>query len=504
MAELKRSMSSREMMVKAGKELAKSVVVAKTAQVGAQRLGLTALASSVGVAGWAGGLMLARKVNPSYLDPVSANQINRDPEFVMNCHVLLTTKEQIKMQDVVETMNFYVEHFARFRERVVVRQWLWPYWESVDKFDITQHIFFDAAPKNSSTLQDWISRSLTQGANPLLPLWKITIFPDYTFEDGTIGNAAVFRFHHCMGDGFSLARTMFLRDEANVMPAKKERPPPSMHQPGDVGGMMSKFGGAATKLLGMKDDAPSSIKAQKLLKPLDTRIALTKVCRAPVEDIKKAAKQSGFTLNDMVLGALAGALRSYQTEKGVPLVDPLTGVWVALKPLSDAFSHQDIDDIEEPGNRSLGIVYVRLPVSQDYDNKMGRVQAVADEISQLKGSPEPLLAQQFMKMFGLMPTALSNPIWHALSNKISLSVSNIPGPPDNYKFCGVGMESFGVFVPPVGTISTFALITTFKDRVTLSLAVDGHLFDKEDAQMICQKFDDDLLMLSGSNQPSRL
>merc|ERR1719321_2507842 len=111
---MKRSMSSREMMVKAGKDLAKSVVVAKSAQVGAQRLGLTALASTVGVGAWGAGLALARKIHPEYLDPVSANQINRDPEFVMNCHILCTSKEDVKMQDVVADMDWYVQNFARF------------------------------------------------------------------------------------------------------------------------------------------------------------------------------------------------------------------------------------------------------------------------------------------------------------------------------------------------------------------------------------------------------
>merc|ERR1719337_347586 len=123
---------------------------------------------------------------------------------------------------------------------------------------------------------------------------------------------------------------------------------------------------------------------------------------------------------------------------------------------------------------------------------MDRVQAVADEISELKGSPEPLLAQQFMRLFGLMPTMITNPIWHALSNKISLSVSNLPGPPVGWKFSGVQMSSFSVFVPPVGTISTFALITSFDDRITLSIAMDGLLFSKGDARTLCKHFDEEL------------
>merc|ERR1719359_2251183 len=107
--------------------------------------------------------MVARKIHPQYLDPVSANQINRDPEFTMNCHVLMKTHDAVKMEDCVKTMDWYVKTFARFRERVVVRQWMWPYWETVEKFDITQHIVFDAKERDWDGIQDYISLSLSQG-----------------------------------------------------------------------------------------------------------------------------------------------------------------------------------------------------------------------------------------------------------------------------------------------------------------------------------------------------
>lgn len=241
-----------------------------------------------------------------------------------------------------------------------------------------------------------------------------------------------------------------------------------------------------------------------MLKPLDTRIACALTSKVPIQDVKKAAKTRGFTINDMVLGALSAALRNYQLEKGDPLVDPLAGVWVALRPISEAFSAQDLSKLDEPGNKSLGCVYVRLPVKNTCANRAERVQAVADEISQLKGSPEPLLAQQFMKMFGLMPPMITNPIWNGISNKISISVSNLPGPPMGWKFCGVQLSSFSVFVPPVGTISTFALITSFDDRITLSLGMDGMHFSKEDARFLSHQFDNELCQLVSSMLPSKL
>lgn len=504
---LKRSWSSREMLQKAGKEVAKSVVVAKAAQVGAQRLGLTAAASSLGVGAWFAGLAIARRVHPQYLDPVSANQVNRDPEYVCNCHMVIPSYDQVQVENLYKVFEFYVEKFARFRERVVVRQFLWPYWEAVAKVDLNQHIFTDNTPMTHDKMHDYLSASCTQGMNPLIPLWKVTVFTNYTFEDGKSGSLIFMKWHHCMGDGFSMAQTLI----SNVDREGDEQPPkpaPSMadkvHQPGQFGKAFGATVGAAAKLVAMKDDPPSGLKAKTLMKPLDDRRAVWITSRVPISEIKRVGKAKGFTINDMAIAALAAALRNYQINKGEKIVDPLAAVWVALRPISEAFAQRDVSTVAEPGNRTLGAVYVRLPVTQEFDRREDRVKAIVEEISKLKGSPEPVLAQAIMGAFGLMPTVLTNPIWHALSNKVTIAVSNVPGPPMEFTWAGMRPEGLYVWVPPVGTISTFSVITSMKDRITLALAMDGSLFSKEDVDFIRKDFDNELALLVASMQQSRL
>jgi len=500
MADMKRS-SSREMLIKAGKEVAKSVIVAKAAEAGARRLGLTALASTAGMAVWGSSLGVARWLYPQYLDPVSSNQINRDPEFVMNCHIVVPTADEVTKENAYATFEFYVQKFARFRERVVVRPYLWPYWEPVEKVDLSQHLLFDSTEMNHETLQEYVSRSLTQGLNPLLPLWRLTVFKNYTFEDGSRGSILFFKYHHCMGDGFTLARTLFTgTGGVSVQEAAESK----IRQVKENTGA-AKTLSAASKLLTLQDDKPSALKAKTLLRPLDPRIACFVTSKTTITDIKKAAKSRGFTINDMVLAALSASLRKYCLQKGEEVVDPLAAVWVALRPLAEAFAKQDADKVDEPGNTTLGAVYVRLPVAKEFDERSHRVQAIYDEISKLKGSPEALMAQGTMGLFGLLPTKLSNPIWNALSNKVSISVSNVPGPPNSdFTWCGARPTGLSVFVPPVGTISTFCLITSFNDHITLSLAMDGSLFSKSDADFIAKAFNEELSLLTTSMLPSRL
>lgn len=510
---MKRSMSSREMLQRAGKEVAKSVIVAKAAEVGARRLGLGAAASTAAAGAWFAGLAIARRVHPQYLDPVSANQINRDPEYVCNCHMVIPTHDKVEFETLLKTFEFYVENFARFRERVVVRKLFWPYWEPVAKVDIHQHVFADSTPMTHEKMHDYLSRSCTQGMNPLHPLWKAVAFTDYTFDDGTTGSAIMLKWHHCMGDGFSMAQTLISGtsvDKAETI-AKPATPAPSLaervHKPGQFGKVIQGAASALSatgKLVAMQDDAPSALKAKNLLKPLDDRMACWITSQVPISEIKKVAKVRGYTINDMVLAALAGTMRNYQMKKKQKIVDPLAVVWVALRPISQAFTPKDMSEIDEPGNKTLGCVYVRLPVTPEFPRREDRVKAIVDEISKLKGSPEPLLTQMLTGAFGLMPRTLSNPIWDALSNKVSMSVSNVPGPPMDFIWAGVRPEGLYVWVPPVGTISTFSVITSMKDRITLSLALDGSLFDKEDADFIRKDFDSELALLTASMQPSKL
>mmetsp|Transcript_80427 Transcript_80427/g.139594 ORF Transcript_80427/g.139594 Transcript_80427/m.139594 type:complete len:509 (+) Transcript_80427:88-1614(+) len=501
-AKMKRSMSSREMLQRAGKEVAKSVIVAKAAEVGARRLGLGAAASTAAAGAWFAGLAIARRVHPQYLDPVSANQINRDPEYVCNCHMVIPTHDKVEVERMFKVFEFYVEKFARFRERVVVRKLLWPYWEPVAKVDINQHVFADSTPMTHEKMHEYLSRSCTQGMNPLIPLWKAVAFTDYTFDDGTTGSAILLKWHHCMGDGFSMAQTLITGTDFQTETAPKKAPSLAerVHQPGQFGKVLS----ATAKLVAMQDDSPSALKAKNLLKPLDDRVACWITSRVPISEIKRVGKAKGYTINDMVLAALAGTMRNYQMKKQQKIVDPLAVVWVALRPISEAFTPKDISEIDEPGNKTLGCVYVRLPVTQEFPRREDRVRAIVDEISKLKGSPEPILTQMLTGAFGLMPRTLSNPIWDALSNKVSMSVSNVPGPPMDFTWAGIRPEGLYVWVPPVGTISTFSVITSMKDRITLSLALDGSLFDKEDADFIRTDFDNELSLLTASMQPSRL
>jgi len=328
-----------------------------------------------------------------------------------------------------------------------------------------------------------------------------TLFQNFVRHDGTRGSAILLKFHHCMGDGYSFASTFMTGVEKVPLPDPK--PAQSLaeraHQPGQVG----KFFGAASKLLTAKDDPPSALKAKNLLKASGERHAVWISAKATIEEIKRASKTHGFTLNDAVLGALSAALRQYLISKGKTPADPLSVIWVALRPIGGAFEVKDPSEVESPGNRTLGAVLLKLPVSQE-SSSLDRARTIASLVHDMKGSPEPLLAQKITGLFGLLPRQLSDPIWNSLSNKVSISVSNVPGPKFPMKWSGVQIKNAQVWVPPVGTISTFALITSVENNISLSLGMDAAVFSKDDAGFITRAFDEELSAITSASPASRL
>jgi len=148
-------------------------------------------------------------------------------------------------------------------------------------------------------------------------------------------------------------------------------------------------------------------------------------------------------------------------------------------------------------------VYLRLPVLGDM-SPMGRVQEVSNRISEMKSSPEPMLSRGLVGTVGLLPTATSSQIWDVMAYKVSMSVSNVPGPPADIKVCGANPNGFSFWVPPVGTISTFVTIMSFGDSVTLSMALDNALFSEADSAYIGNKFSEALDALCNQAAVSKL
>ena len=82
--------------------------------------------------------------------------------------------------------------------------------------------------------------------------------------------------------------------------------------------------------------------------------------RYTVDDIKQMGRATSATVNDVLLAALAAALRKWGTvDKGSTKDLDLTSViWVSKSPMSDQYKSLEERPLEW-GNGNLGAVYMR-------------------------------------------------------------------------------------------------------------------------------------------------
>jgi len=485
------------------------------AGAGAQSAGmglLTGVLSATGAAVSGTALRAARHIYPEFLDPISANMVNEDPEGVVNVHSCIefdwkpetegVEPQPVSMSSIKTCWAGFTSNFPRFRERVIVRKWGWPYWEPCE-LDFDSHFEEVSDPQRTEwTLEDieeFVSKEFSIGLPLDRPLWKVFLFRrvrKVEIVGDAPGNAndthssvAIFKYSHTMADGYHILRVMMsdvlqriYQEDPDVLQqwvSKDQQKKDASSEGGSSSPSLDimKVLPAISKVLLLQDDKPSAVKAQKMMTGYCPRAGVWETCPVGVNDLKLAVERENkrlapqhLTLNDALFGCLSTALTTFAKRKNVPLEDDLTAViWVALKSLDKLYIPGSIAPIEDMNNDSLGNVYVRLPRTEDSKEASAEVNK---RIMSLKGSPEPLLTHQLRGGFGMLPKGVTNLVWPALANKASLSVSSLPGPPFRYEFAGHPVRNVAFWVPPVGSISLFVTMITFCGRISVSLSAD--------------------------------
>lgn len=276
---------------------------------------------------------------------------------------------------------------------------------------------------------------------------------------------------------------------------------------------------AILKLLLMQADPVSYIKKSTGQAWSGKKVVAFKCAKTSVNEIKAActaySQQSGknrtrFTVNDVILAALGGALSREAHERAQGLrteqekclsnmanilsvpKNLLTAVWISLFPFSNMYKTPE----EVPftfGNSGLGTVYLTVPmcsssVSSHAQNGNGHtytngllhkyikdgikgVSTVHKRIDTLKGSPEPLVANVLLRLFGLLPPVLTRILWPHVAFKVSLSCSNVPGLQWPLYLHGTKceIEEMFFFVPPQHTLSTMVCLCSYNNKVRKTL-----------------------------------
>jgi WS/DGAT/MGAT family acyltransferase len=347
--------------------------------------------------------------------------------------------------------------YRRFRERVLPGR-LGARYELLDDVDLGYHVVEErlADPGDKAVMEAYVSDLLSERLDPSQPLWRF-----HVVQNCVGGTAVVARLHHCVADGIALMQ---------VVLSMTERPdgaaPPVPHAAPEVKGLVTRV------LLGL-DSVVSLVRMtfrsrdpRTVLKgPLSVRKRAAWTPVLSLEQVRRTKDGLGATINDVLLTAVASALRRYLLERGdaIDRLDLRAAIPVNLR------SEKDMGKL---GNQ-FGLIFVALPVGIDDPRK--RLEVLQRRLLALKRSTEPYVVLGILRLMGWLPRAVQRLIVRIFGSKITAVMSNVPGPRERLLMAGHEVESMLFWVPQSGDAGLGVSIFSYAGTVRVGIATDEGL-----------------------------
>jgi diacylglycerol O-acyltransferase / wax synthase len=369
-----------------------------------------------------------------------------------------------------------VGRFRRFRQRAVEEHGIW--WEDDPDFDLSRHLHHLELrpPRGRHELEALVASYLSVPLNPSRPLWDLYVLNGY--QGGT---ALFFRMHHCIADGIALTRVLLsLTDDGDEYAGVAAEEPVEAKGwfTGLVSGTLHEAGRTITHPLHLVDLAATGVSDARALSrllalPPDRRFwgrttGLEKHVvwsdPIPLDRIKQAGHASGTTVNDVLLAAIAGALRADLERSGDAIHDTRAIVPFNLRPLDQPLP-------SGLGN-SFGLVFLDLPLTKATSRE--RLEEMARRMRAIKNSAEGVVSYGVLDAVGLAPLAVEKVVVNIFAAKGSSVVTNVAGPRTPVTLAGSRLRGTIGWVPMSGSIGLGVSIFSYAGDVVIGLAVDRH------------------------------
>ncbi|WP_022834520.1 wax ester/triacylglycerol synthase family O-acyltransferase [Salisaeta longa] len=412
---------------------------------------------------------------------------------------LMTITAVVVLQDPMDTdaLKALIEErflgFTRFRQRIEDLDGT-PRWALDPYFDLDQHVRPAALPgaADQRALQAYVSQQMSTPLDKTKPLWTMDCIEEY--QGGT---AIVIRLHHCIADGIALVQVLLSLTDEYFDPSRF----PHTRAAGGWGVLKGAWqAGQAAASVGRRAVAEGLAAVQhphhaleRAREGMSLGAALSKfallsedndtLLRGPLRVAQRAAwsgplaleriKSIGYRLdakvNDVLLGAVAGALRAYFEQRGAATDTTARAlIPVNLRSAERAF---------QLGNH-FGLVYLDLPLY--LDDPIRRVQAVKRQMDEIKGSSEAVTALGLLEVLGNFPLTLEEQAVEFFSNKASAVITNVPGPREQVHMKGRRVQHIMPWVPRAGGIGLGISIFSYDGEVRTGIACDaGRIPDPE-------------------------
>lgn len=414
------------------------------------------------------------------------------------------TKKPLDFERVRETYRVRLAGFDRFHQRVVEVGFPlpMPHWQDMPHFDIAQHVHRIAlpAPHDMVALKALFTDIASMPLDHEQPLWQV-----HVVDNVAGGSALIMRYHHCIGDGSAInavvaklfdttpdaplggargTRKRAAADSEGYEPviraaacalafARKavgvaRHPERLLRQAGIV------IGGAGALLLDVARpaDPPSPFKGDFGLRK---HVAWSEP--VAIADVKAIGTPSGAKVNDVLVAAMAGALRMYLKRRGVDVDRTRMRAMVPV----------DLRPPERFGRlgNEFGLVLLELPVASSKPAE--RLAETKARMDRLKRSPEPLAMKALLDLLGRTPKAIEDFASSIFGSKASLVLTNVAGPREPVFLAGVPLDRMMFWVPHPGRqLGVGISILSYRGMAALAVIADAGLVP--DPELITDEF----------------
>jgi diacylglycerol O-acyltransferase / wax synthase len=318
------------------------------------------------------------------------------------------------------------------------------------------------------------------------PLWEMWIAED---PDGG-GFAMVGKAHHCMVDGLAaielgMALLDARPDSPRERPATYETRPTPALVPLIAQALLDRVGQqldvargglgllrSPTRLLA----APSEITrvgralvhaivpfapASALNRPSSPSRHLA-ILRRPLDDLRRIKQRHHTTVNDVLLAAVAGGLRSFLAERGEAVADLKSMVPVSVRGDGSTGAL---------GNR-ISFLFTELPCAEP--DPLARLEKINAVTVQRKAAHEAESSDAALQALAHVPRTLQRAASHLVASPraFNLVVSNIPGPPEPLYMLGCELTRAYPVVPLAEGHALSIGMTTIQGEACLGLYAD--------------------------------
>jgi diacylglycerol O-acyltransferase len=388
-----------------------------------------------------------------------------------------------------EQLRAHVEsrlsHAPRYRQRLAGVPWGAndPVWVDDEQFDLSRHVV-------RADRSDWgelVDEAMSTQLERSRPLWELLIAD--RLPDGRIG--VIGKAHHCMVDG--LAAVEFAALLLDATPDTPDRAPETWQAAKSPGGGRLLLEGVAGRLAEVFELArlptqllfhPTQVfglagKGLQLVRaaarsvepaasemtfntPSSPRRHLASVQR-PLEDLRRIKRRFDTSINDAVLAAASGGVRSFLVAQGEAPVRLKAMVPVSMR---------GTNENGELGNQ-ISFIFVDLPC--DEPDPVRRLRNVSGSMSDRKRGGEPEGAGTMLKLLGYAPRTVQHAISRMMASQrtFNITVSNIPGPREPLYMLGCELEEVYPVVPISDDHAVSIGLTTIKDRAFFGIYADS-------------------------------